>query len=267
MKIACFVVVNHFGAEDTYKMYRSILEGELGSAHFDFVVVDNSVDVSELEKLSDIFSGYENAYVVTEKENKGYFSGLNSGIEFCSPCKYRYICVGNNDLLFDENFLKILAEKNYSDDVYAVCPDVVTSDGFHQNPHVVEPMGWKRKLKLDLYYSFYFMARLLSFAKSIFFPRKVNKKCASGCYIHMGIGAFYVLTPLFFKKNEKLDYPFFLYGEEAFLSNQVICSGGKMYYDPDLIVFHEESATLSKTPSHEKYKWARASYKVHRGFL
>lgn len=82
----------------------------------------------------------------------------------------------------------------------------------------------------------------------------------------MGIGACYVLLPAFLKKYKSLVFPHFLYGEEAYLSRQVHERGGLLFYDPDLVVLHKESATLSKLPKRTTYEFGRDGYWHYRGF-
>ena len=86
-------------------------------------------------------------------------------------------------------------------------------------------------------------------------------------FIHMGIGACYVLRRNFFEHYSRLDDSVFLYGEEALLAGQLEAVGGKMYYDAALVVHHAESATLSRLPSKTTYDFAKASYPKYRSFL
>ena len=82
----------------------------------------------------------------------------------------------------------------------------------------------------------------------------------------MGIGACYVLLPSFLSRFRQLDFPHFLYGEEAYLTRQVHSAGGKLYYDPELKVQHKESATLSKLPKRTTYEFGRDGYWSYRTF-
>ena len=84
--------------------------------------------------------------------------------------------------------------------------------------------------------------------------------------IHMGIGACYILPSVYFDFIKRLDYPFFLYGEEAFFSQQIHTAGGTLFYDSSLSVLHAESATLSKLPSRMTYEYARQGYPTYKKF-
>jgi GT2 family glycosyltransferase len=83
----------------------------------------------------------------------------------------------------------------------------------------------------------------------------------------MGVGACYVLTPEFFRQFKTLRYFFFLYGEEAYIADQIHSAGGLLLFDPDLRVDHAESAALSKVPNRTAYEYARKGYPDYRRLL
>lgn len=245
-------------------MYNSV---KISDYDFDFIAVDNSLDDNEEFSLLEFSKTTKNFKALILDENEGYFSAINAGLSFVEISNYDYVIVGNNDLIFSSNFFDVLIGRKYTDDVYCVCPDVCTVDGFHQNPHVTNRFSFFRLIKMDIYYSNFIVAKLLSYLKNLFFPRKVAAKNNVQCVIHMGIGAIYILTRNFFLKNNSLYFPYFLYGEEAFLSNQIHTTNGVLLYDPDLIVTHLESATLSSLPNKRKYLLSKVSYKEYRSFL
>lgn len=264
MKKICIIAVNHKNFKITIDMYRSV---KITNFDFDFIAVDNSLDVNEKFALLEFSKTAENFKALILGENEGYFSAINAGLSFVENSSYDFVIVGNNDLIFDCSFFDVLVSKGYHDDVYCVCPDVCTIDGFHQNPHVTNRFSFFRLLKMDIYYSNFIVAKFLSYFNNLFFPRKANVKNNMQGVIHMGIGAVYVLTRSFFLKNNLLYFPYFLYGEEAFLSNQIHTTNGILLYDPDLIVTHLESATLSSLPNKRKYILSKESYKEYRCFL
>ncbi len=264
MKKICIIAVNHKNHKLVFDMFLSIRSND---AEIHFVVVDNSLDSREAEALL-IFAESNNNFIpIILEKNEGYFSAINSGLSRIECSSYDYVVIGNNDLIFHEEFFDVLTSKKYGDEYYAICPDVCTIDGFHQNPHVLKKFSILRRLKMDLYYSNFQIAQFLTILKNLFIRRRVNKKINSELIIHMGIGAIYILTPYFFRLNKHLYFPYFLYGEEAFLSKQIISTGGKLLYDPSLIVTHMESATLSLLPGKKKYLLSKQSYNEYKSFL
>lgn len=259
------VVYNEF--DDTRDFCDSLLKNVAINNGFDVrcFIVDNSTDDAVKSKIDNLESIYNFVNVLRPDKNVGYFGAFNFFFKSDFFEKNNDVVLCNNDLVFSENFCSIYNQSQYSDDVMVVCPNVITLDGVHQNPHLKNRMSRMRKLKLDLYFSHFFVAKILSKLKKRM-PKKLGEIDSSG-YIHMGIGACYILRRKFFEYTNLLDFPHFLYGEEAYFSNQVHQLNGRLYYDSELRVTHKESATLSKLPSKITYEFARDGYKYYRRYL
>src|ERR1700676_135036 len=101
-----------------------------------------------------------------------------------------------------------------------ICPDIVTLDGIHQNPHVIERISRIRELVYDIYYSYYYVALLIRRLASLtarFTDRTDETEWSVRRLIYQGHGACYVLGPAFFRNCAELWAPTFLMGEEFFL--------------------------------------------------
>jgi GT2 family glycosyltransferase len=268
-----FIAVNFNSAEFTRKYIESIAGLDPSSFRARVTIVDNASNPEDREKLARACAGREDVRLVWNTENMGYFRALNVGIAGVDrpggETEGPLFVIGNNDLVFRHDFLTGLEKIRYDENTLVLAPDVVTSDGYHQNPHCRTRLSRLRKLGLRLYFLNYY------FGKAIYWLRKrmntyggeKGQDYRTAQYIHMGIGACYVLTDNFFRKIEKLDDRVFLYGEEALLSNQVHSRGGKILYDPGIVVFHAESKTVSKYPGREIYEISRESYKVYAPYL
>jgi GT2 family glycosyltransferase len=276
MKILCFICVNYNNSEYTAKMLHSIASQQfpVKTATISCIVVNNSNDPDDSLKLGDICSQYPWVRVIQSDDNLGYFGGLNLGLKEISSDKNDSVIICNNDLYFDEKFVHSFISTNYRENVYVVCPDVVTVDGDHQNPHHSKPISFFEKLRFDLYFSNYWFGVLMKFSssllktlrKKIVSTIKVNK--SEGCEINQGVGACYILTHKFFENcGYQLFFPWFLYGEEACLSWQIRSNGGISWFDPELIVQHDESSSTSKLPARKGYEMARTSYWGYRHLL
>lgn len=268
MKISFFTVVYN-NIYDTEKYLRSLsLQVEVpSSVGIQCIVIDNSTNTDIILQLNELVSEFEFAVLLRPGQNLGYFGGFNYAFDNTVAASSDFVVLCNNDLVFDKHFVHKLCSKVYPNECHVICPDVVTLDEIHQNPHVLKPLGFFQRSKLDLYFSNYYIARLLVFIRNLLSVKSnKGKKKRLPTYIHMGIGACYLLNKGFFKHSKRLNYPFFLYGEEAFLTKQVHDHGGKLFYDPDLVVQHAESATLSKLPSRIIYNFARDGYFVYRRY-
>lgn len=270
MKTIPFICVNYKSEQETLVYIENVISLE-DSSEATIVVVDNSPDDASfliLQKfIKNLDQDIQQRIFLLRVENRGYFHGLNEGILHLHRLGIQdtYFVVGNNDIIFKHDFIVKLKNLVLDDDILVLAPDVITTTQSHENPHVIEPMGRLRKLKYDLFFSHYLVAKMILKVKSIdrpFKPYDAERKI-----IHMGIGALYVLTPKFFKHFTTLAEEVFLYGEEAILAGQMQSVKGKILYEPDLVCWHNESATTSRLGLKTVYYNARKSYKVYRKYL
>lgn len=266
MKIA-FVCVNYNNSRVTIDYILNVLAIK---KEYDvkIIVVDNASEETDFQNLNNYIIDLKNENVILVKSdsNLGYFKGLNLGIKWALFNGYnQYQIVGNNDLEFFPDFLNNLEDLELKKNELIVSPDIITMDGIHENPHVINRMSFLRKLKYTIYFSNYHVAKLITEFYSA--ERKPKAFDPERKYIHMGNGALYVLTPNFFLYFDKLWDDVFLYGEEAILAGQVLSVDGKIVYEPLLKCNHNESATTSKMESKYKYKVVQSSYKIYKKYL
>ncbi|WP_375604957.1 glycosyltransferase family 2 protein [Flavobacterium davisii] len=261
-----FICVNYDSHEETKKYIKNVFE--LSDYSFT-IVVDNS-PTNESCSILESFLKEENFLSrakILKRENRGYFQGLNDGLEVInkSDSLNSFVVVGNNDIIFESNFIDQLSKLKIEEDILIIAPDVITRDGIHENPHVINKMSFLRKLKYEIYFSNYYIAKLITLFYSA--ERKAKPFDPEAKSIYMGIGALYILTPNFFKYFDKLREDVFLYGEEAVLADQINSVGGKIWYEPSLKCYHNESSTTSKMDSKYKYNIIQKSYKIYKKYL
>ncbi len=262
------IAVNYNNSDCSIGMIESLL------GQFDFVDIVVVVDNASIESEKNVLIQYVECLpekiknkikLILLPENVGYFKALNIGIAQVSDSAHMAV-VGNNDLIYDKNFLPTLNAKKFEDDVFVVCPDVVTIDGVHQNPHVIRRFSFFKKLAFSAYYSNYYVGLLMLYLKRKLVSK--DRRFVPGTFdIFMGIGACYVLTKGFLDNVGRLDDRVFLYGEEAFLANQVRKKGGRLVYCSDLRVEHLESVATSKLPPRQKYQLTQKSYRIYKKYL
>lgn len=263
-----FICVNYNSYQETIKFINNVLS--LGSNCI-VIIVDNSPANVSYEMIGKYISDnnlLEKVYLL-RRTNEGYFQGLNQGIDFAiKELKIidSYYVIGNNDIIFDNNFVNNLNDIILSKNDLVLAPDVITNNGSHENPHVITKMSFLRKLKYHIYFSNYSIAKVLEKIKN---PnqRPFKQYDSKRKKIHMGIGALYILTPYFFQYFDKLTEEVFLYGEEAVLAGQINSVNGNIIYEPKLICYHNESSTTSKISTKEKYEIIRKSYKIYKKYL
>ena len=263
-----YVCVNYNNSSYTREAVESLLENPEHKFHI--VVVDNCSDAVNVDDLKKLRGEYENVEIVFNDVNVGYFRGLNTGIARLragSP-KVEFIVVGNNDLLFPTDFGNAIASNSDRLRLHPViCPDIVTLDGIHQNPHVIERISKLREVIYDVYYTNYYLAlliRRLARLTTRFTDREDETQWSTRRLIHQGHGSCYILGPVFFQSFAELWAPTFLMGEEFFLSKQLRDMGMSKLYEPSIVVCHRCHAAIDKIPGRKIWEFSRDAHRVYR---
>ncbi|EHH2485697.1 glycosyltransferase [Vibrio vulnificus] len=232
------------------------------------IVVDNSSTLSEVDLLKSIQSNL-NVKIILLDENIGYFHGLNHGINFLESKMKHPTFIGNNDLIFSDDFFRIFFDFDYGKKTLAIAPCFITSDGVYQNPAQPSKPSRFKRLFYSLYFSNYLFGNVLYKCwrfLGLSAQSMVEKDCVSRP-IYLGMGAGYILLPRFFYKYDKLNYPNFLYGEEAFFSKQIEDAQGELFYHSDLNILHLESVATKKIPTKRKYELMKKSYLTYKEYF
>lgn len=266
-----FVFTNYNNSQYTKDVIHSLSINKYFDDCF-IVIVDNKSEAEDLNHLKKINIDYPSVKIIFNDENSGYFKGLNIGIKYLREKhpNIDYITIGNNDLYFSLDYIDSIKIKCDLFNKYPiVSPDLITLDGVHQNPHVIEKISKTREIIYDIYYSNYYLSLFIGHIAKItkkFTDREDEEQFEIPQVIHQGYGACYILGPLFFKHFDLLWAPTFLMGEEFFLSKQLEEKGMKVYYEPSIKVNHHDHATMGKLPSKKLWMISRDSHKIYRKF-
>ena len=267
MKIG-YVCTNYNNTGYTREAARSLLKNE--GHQFRVVVVDNHSDEENVEALKNLAREFQQVELILNKENVGYFRGLNLGIRQlrASQPDIHMMVVGNNDLVFPADFAESIRRNSPLFEKYPVIsPDIVTLDGVHQNPHVISKIGKFREFIYNLYYANYYLAiairRVAKLTRS-FTDRSDETHHEVAQEIYQGYGACYVLGPVFFRHFEELWAPSFLMHEEYFLSKQLSDKGLSVYYEPSIRVQHRCHGAMATITGRKAWEAGRAAQKIYR---
>ena len=268
MKVG-FVLTNYNNSHYTRQAIQSIsLNDNWNDSHV--VIVDNKSELNDVKLLEKIKEDYPSIQLILNQENSGYFKGLNIGIKYLREnyLEMEHIVIGNNDLVFPSDFITSLYSNKSVFEEYAVTsPDLITLDGVHQNPHVIEKVSKVREVIYDIYYSNYYFSVIIGHLAKLtrkFTGRKDQQQYKIAREIYSGYGACYILGPLFFRNFELLWAPVFLMGEEFFLTKQLEKKGLSVYYEPSISVNHHDHATMGTLPGRKHWKISRDSHKIYR---
>ncbi|KAB7698587.1 glycosyltransferase [Plesiomonas shigelloides] len=266
------VTVNYNSSHETVMMLESLVS-ELNYIN-KIIIVDNSSDKKNVDLLKDNNVLNEQSSIVSLiflDENIGYFPALNVGLSHLddSDKNNEYTIICNNDLVFNHEFFSRLLDSSYPEHTFAISPSVKTINGVYQNPSMAKKPSKTRLFFYSVYYSNYHVGKLLLkiWRKLGFGIDSNTKKDLQKREIFIGIGAIYVLAPVFFNKFKCLDYPLFLYGEEAFFSHQISSAGGCIFYDPTIEVLHLESVSTKKIPSRKNYDLNAKAFEIYKDYF
>lgn len=270
MKLA-YACTNYNNSAFTLAAVESLLKG---TGHdYEVVIVDNASAPAEVQKLKPLTTLGSHVRIIESPENLGYFRGLNVGIRAlrASTAPPDWMVVGNNDLEFPPDFADRLQAAADDLKVHSVVsPDIVTLDGEHQNPHVITGISKKRELVYDLYFSNYYVGRLIhKFAKALpqLSKRGDEQQWRTAMPVYQGHGSCYLLGPRFFSQFEELWAPTFMMSEEFFLSKQLSDVGEQVWYDPRISVRHHWHGSLQQLPSRKRWNMARDAHRVYRKYV
>lgn len=268
MKIA-FIVTNFNNSIHTFKMCDSINNF---SSTIPIIIIDNNSEENDISDLKKIESTFSNVKIIYNKQNVGYFAGLNIGIEYVrNKLDIDIYIIGNNDLIFEKDFLFNLENNSHLFNKYAIIsPNIITLDNEPQNPHVISNVSKFRHLILDIYYFNYYFSLIISlFLKytNYIFRRKDFLDSDKAQVIYQGYGACYLIGPIFFKYYNKLFSPTFLMGEEFFLAYQLKMFNLELYYEPSIKVYHQDHASVGLLNSFKFWKISKSSHKIYKKYL
>jgi len=265
-----YVCTNYNNSSYTREAVRSLLKND--GYQFRVVVVDNNSDDGNVEALKTLAKELPEVELILSKENVGYFRGLNLGIRHLrsSQPDINIMVVGNNDLVFPADFVDSIRRNLSIFEKYAVVsPDIVTLDGVHQNPHVISKISKFREFVYDLHYANYYLAiaiRGLAKLTQGVTARPDQTRHDIAQEIYSGLGACYVLGPVFFRHFQELWAPTFLMHEEYFLTKQLSEKGLRIYYEPSIKVLHHFQVSMGTLGDREAWEAARDAHKICRRY-
>ena len=267
-KIAC-IFVNYNNSQKSIDCIDSILNQEEGDFEKRIIIVDNKSVESEYEIVEEFCARNEKIELVSLMENIGYFPALNYAITKTIEDldAYEFLIIGNNDLIFREDFFQTLGEFETDSSMFVISPDIVNLDDNHQNPQIIVKYSLPQLVFLELYHFSYFFASLFGVMSRVMRFRSSQKSkpgFEKSQFISIGYGACYVLTKKYIQQIGELPSYLFLMNEENALSDLVFRNNGRIYYYNKLVVNHVEHSSVGQAPKSKLYKIAQKSYKISK---
>lgn len=220
-----FIVVLNFNSYmDTVECLNSLKN--IDYENYEVIIVDNSSVDGSFEKLKDKFKSY---IILKTKENKGYANGNNLGIDYALKNGAEYICVLNNDVVVESDFLSKIIDVMKDKKVGIAGPCICSYD----NRQNIQAMG----ANINLYTG-------LTQAKSK--GKKYSDFQSENIKVDYLGGACFVIKREVIDKIGAIPENYFLFFEET----EFCLSAARIGYELVCVcsskVYHKGSSTISK---------------------
>ena len=235
------IVLNWNGWQDTNECLESLNKIRQGSFDHEILVIDNNSQDASVMQIRKHFSSQK---IIINSQNLGFAGGNNVGLKYALKNGSDYIFVLNNDTIVEENCIEELLKIATERQVGAVGSKIYFSPGreYHDN------------------YSSEEKGRVIWFAGGVFdwgnvigshkgvdevdngqFDEELDCDFLTGC-------AMFIKADIL-KKTGIFDENYFLYLEDADLSERIKRIGYKLKLAPKSIVWHKNAASQGNTGS------------------
>lgn len=263
MEHVSFVILNYCSGDLTIQCISSIRKN-IGYSNYSIIVVDNGSPDNSGVMLQQKYVDDENVLVLLVGDNIGFAKANNLGYQYAKKnLNSDYIIITNSDTIFEQKDFIETVQKKYNLKGFEIAgPDLITPKGTHQNPHRKNPLTINQVRKMLLIKSvfliYFFIKKKLHIGDKIlilekWFDLKDKKTQENISYKieHEKVvlqGACLIFSPSFIAKEENAFYPgTFMYGEEDILTYLACKKNYRLFYSPDLKVYHLDGGATKKS--------------------
>ena len=237
MKKVAIVILHYNGKKDTLECLESISKLSFKNIEPLIIVVDNgSAEEFKAEGIK----------VIRSEKNLGFAGGNNIGINYALGKESDYILVLNNDTIVEENLInELLNVISENKNAGVVVPKIYFTKGqeFHKNRYKEKELG-----KVIWYAGGIFdWKNIIGYHKGVDdvdtgqYGKIEETEFATGCC--------FMAKREVFEKAGLLDEKYYLYYEDADLSQRVKKEGYKILFVPKAIVWHNNAGSAGGSGS------------------
>ncbi|KKQ96816.1 MAG: hypothetical protein A3G66_01350 [Candidatus Levybacteria bacterium RIFCSPLOWO2_12_FULL_39_17] len=228
------IILNFNGGQNTVDCLLSFSNISKKEFEFEKVVVDNGSKDGSIEQIRKKFN---DVIIIENQKNLGFAGGNNEGIRFALKSGADFVMLLNNDTIVHSGLVKNLLEPLEHDSVGGVVPKIYFEKGyeFHKDRYKESDKGkviWYAGGKMD-------WENLIGENIGVDevdhgqFDIRMETDLATGC-------CFMVRSDVL-KNVGMFDDRYFLYYEDADLSQRIKKAGHKIIYEPAAIVWHKNA--------------------------
>ncbi|KHD38450.1 rhamnosyltransferase [Clostridium acetobutylicum] len=219
------IILNYNAYEDTLECVKSI--GNIDYDNYELVLVDNSSTDDSYVKLKESLPSYN---IIKSKENLGYANGNNIGIKYALENGADYICILNNDVVVEKDFLNKLVDKIIEKEDVGIVGSCICD---YYRREIIQGMG--------AHINLYFAA-----ARRYFKGKNYNEIEKKDIFVDYLEGACFLVKSEVFEKIGLIPENYFLFFEETEFCTRAINAGYKIMCIYESKVYHKGSATINK---------------------
>ena len=226
MSSKVFIIILNFNSfEDTKECLISLQKIDYNN--YEIVVVDNSSTDDSYEKLKKEFHTYN---ILKCNENLGYANGNNLGIKYALENGADYVCILNNDVVVENNFLtKIIKTMENTKDIGLAGPCICN----YEDKNIIQAMG----ANINLYNGL---------TQGKYKGWKYDNIPHKDAFVDYLGGACFVCRKEVFEKIGLIPENYFLFFEETEFCFKAAKEGYKLLCVYESKIYHKGSSTISK---------------------
>jgi GT2 family glycosyltransferase len=233
---ANWVIVTYGSVKEAAALIDSVPTDEAKQTHF--VLCCNKP--GDADEAGAIFAQSE-VSVIAMEDNPGYlpaFDRIRGQLDLSVPTVF-----GNSDLVLETPFLSVLEEASREyPDVGVLAPAILGAYGIDQNPYLLQPPTQRQLRLARTLHRHALIADLVMMRQSSGPPSR--RDVAAWQLVWAGHGSCMILTPEFFARGGRTDYPFFLFAEELWIGAEAARIGVEVRYVPSMRLRHSEHASI-----------------------
>jgi GT2 family glycosyltransferase len=219
------IILNFNSFQDTIECVKSI--EKIDYVNYEVIIIDNNSKDGSYETLRRHFPQH---ILIKSDMNLGYANGNNIGIKYALDNNADYICVLNNDVEVESDFLTFIIEKMERDDEIGIAGPCICE---YYDKDTIQAMGANINLFTGLAQAKY---KGYSYGN-------MKKEAIEVDYLG---GACFVARARVIKKIGAIPENYFLFFEETEFCLRAKQNGFKLLCLRDSRVYHKRSATISK---------------------
>lgn len=235
--IRIFILVLNFnGSDSTIELFDSLKKLKVpDGTTIESIIVDNGSRKDHVKKIK---KALPNVTLLETHKNLGFTGGNNFGVKYAINKGADYVVILNNDTRVEVNLIENLYETiKSSKKIGGVLPKIYFEKGYEFHK--------KRYKNSDLGKVIWYAGGVMDWDNLIGHNQGVDK-VDRGQYnergeIGLATGCCFMLRTDLIKKIGMFDDKYFLYYEDADLSQRVKKAGYKIMYEPNAIMWHKNA--------------------------